>query len=95
VDILRFGGKILSLGGKPIEKGIRLGVRVRGKRAAAPKRAEAFGGSHMPNSSSNIEIVVERRRFGRIATLCDTGEVLEEKRIGKCTGIVSIWDNKR
>lgn len=54
------------------------------KKAAVPKRVVALGGSRMPNSSSSIEIVVERRRIGRAASalrVCDVWEVLEEKSI--------------
>jgi hypothetical protein len=71
----------------------------RRKGAAAPKRVVALGGSHMPNSSSNIEIVVERRRVGCAAsTLRDVWEVLEEKSFVNCTGIVlfgTMWENVR
>jgi hypothetical protein len=50
----------------------------------------------MPIFSSSNEIDVENQRFGGTATaLCDAREVLEEKRVGNCTGIGSIWDNER
>jgi hypothetical protein len=62
------------------------------KGAGAPKRVVAFGASRIPNSSSNIEIVVGRRLFCRIeTTLCDAREVLEEKGNENCSGMVMLF----
>jgi hypothetical protein len=52
----------------------------------------------MPNSSSSIEIVVERRRIGRAASApraCDVWEVLEEKSIWESVLFGLLWNNKR
>jgi hypothetical protein len=51
----------------------------------------------MPNSSSNIEIVVEHRRFGRAAPalrVCDVWEDSDEKSIGKSLLFGSLWNNR-
>jgi hypothetical protein len=74
----RFGGRILSLDGKPGDTDTKKDQTGRvGEEQGAiccshqnpPKRVTAWGSSHMPNSSSIIEIVVECRRAGAGSTL--------------------------